>query len=122
MAKCDRTTKKQFRIFEKECRKWLDKLGLKDWCVLVRHEELEKGNTLARCNWNAEQRQAWLRLNTTTRAGDHEIKRAALHECLELLLCGCTDIMWKSAADDIVDAETHKVIRTLENLLVGGPR
>lgn len=117
-----RTTKAQFHIFEKECRKWIDKLGLKDWCVFIRHEDLGGETTLARCNWNANQRQAWLRLNVATRAVDDEIKRAALHECLELLLCGCTDIMWKSAADDIVDAETHKVIRTLENLLTGDPR
>lgn len=118
MAKCDRTTKKQFRIFEKECRKWLDRLGLKDWCVFIRHEDLGNGKTLARCNWSATQRQAWLRLNVSTSAGDDEIKRAALHECLELLLYGCTDIMWESVSVDIVDAEIHKVIRTLENLLL----
>lgn len=118
-----RTTKKQFRLFEREARKWVDKLGLKDWCVYARHEDLGDVGTLARCKWNLNQRQAWLSLNTTTPACDDDaIKRAALHECLELLFCCCTDIMWRVSAEGIVDRETHKIIRALENLLMGDPK
>ena len=119
-----RTTKKHFKLFEKECRKWLGKLGLKDWCVRILHDDLGSEEILAQCLWKTEQRIANLLLNkvVATSKGVCEIKRAALHECLELLLCGCTDAMRKAITDGIVDRETHKVIRTLENVLMGDPR
>lgn len=119
-----RTTKKQFELFEREARKWLDKLGLKDWCVYVLHRDLEDESTVAQCRWETEQRIANLVLNTSVSSpkGAHEIRRAALHECLELLLIGCTEAMRRSVCEDLVDVETHKVIRALENLLLGDPR
>lgn len=119
-----RTTKKQFRIFEKECRKWIDKLGLKGWCVYILHIDLEKESTTAQCRWKTEQRIANLVLNTLVSVpkGEHEIRRAALHECLELLLIGCTEAMRMAVCEDIVDRETHTVIRALENLLMGDPK
>lgn len=119
-----RTTKKQFRLFEKECRKWLDKLGLKDWFVEVHHADLEHGGTIGRCEWHSTNRCATLLFNLKLdeNPSDWVIRRFALHECLELLLSGCTGEMWKAAPNDIVERETHKVIRTLENLLLGDPR
>lgn len=120
----ERTNKKQFRLFEKECRKWLDKLGLKDWCVYILHLDLENESTTAQCRWKTGQRIANLVLNTVVASpkGDHEIRRAALHECLELLLIGCTEAMRQAVCEDLVDREMHKVIRALENLLMGDPR
>ena len=118
------TTKSQFRLFEEECQSWADKLGLKDWCVFTRHEDLCAENTLAQCQWLTGQRIANLVLNTTvsTPKSDFEVRRAALHECLELLLICCTEAMRKGVPEDVVDTETHKVIRVLENLLLGAPR
>ena len=119
-----RTTKKQFALFEKECRKWLDKLGLKGWCVEVLHADIESGSTVGQCAWHSTNRCATILFNRRLEDSPSAaaIKRFALHECLELMLSGCTDLLWDAAPRGVVERETHMVIRTLENVLLGSPR
>lgn len=115
-----RTTKKQFRLFEREARKWLDKLGLKAWFVDMAHTDLEDGCTVACCSWKSTNRCATLLFNLKMDENptDAVIRRFALHECLELLLSDCTNVMWRASCNDIVERETHAVIRSLENVLL----
>jgi len=118
-----RTTKKQFRVFEKECRRWLDKLSLSSWAVQIVHAEISDDSVFADCRTIDNNRAAALRMNTVVdiyreTLTDKFIRRYAIHEVLELLISGCGGIMRQVASSEIVERETHMVIRALENVLV----
>jgi hypothetical protein len=121
-----RTTRQQFKLFEREVRRWADRFGFKDWAVYVFHTHIDL-DTMAECEWNISHRQAVIRFNLDRSEGDapltvERIKRVAMHECAELLLCVCTETMRESRSYEFVNCETHKVIRVLENVLCGGKK
>lgn len=120
-----RTTKRQYALFEKEVRRWLSVLGLQDWVVYCCHGRLEPGN-FAHCEYVSGHRKAYIRLNTHLSDESvctvSDIRRVALHEVLELLLSPCGDIMREARPWEQVNTEVHKVIRVLENVLIGDPK
>jgi len=118
-----RTTKKHYALFVKEVERWAAAFGFRDWKLYTYHSKLDPGN-FAECEWDLGHRVAYLRLSThlSDEAAPPtvaSIKRVALHECLELLLCQCTTTMREARPRDFVSCETHKIIRVLENVLAG---
>jgi len=116
-----KTTAKHFAVFQKECRKWLDRFGLKGWRVEFVHDE---GNIKDTRAWsqviNIEDRVALLALSpdwgddkVTTRS----VRISAFHEVMELFLWRF-EIPGTSryvTAHEFTE-ERHAIIRTLENV------
>ncbi|MBV6341043.1 hypothetical protein [Candidatus Magnetobacterium casense] len=111
---------KHFQFFKKECKKNIELLGLKGWRVFYEFSTLS--DSFGQCQWKYEGRVAKITLcNDFPKPYENiydEIKRTAMHECLELLLSPISDMAedrtW-SKAD--FEKEIHSIIRTLEEIL-----
>lgn len=113
-----KTTKKDFKLFKDECRKWIESYGIKDWEFFFEHKDI----TGARANvvYDNEGRVAVISFNVDFNAefDDEEIRRVAFHEITELLL-GDIGVMLKyHFSYSVVTTELHRVIRRLENLVL----
>ena len=116
-----KTTKKDFELFQKECRRWQDILGLKDWEIVCVHGQTDSDN-LAEYQSNGAGRICTIYF-TDDWGNDHRVKDArsvkqtAFHEVAELLLVELRNMALQHASWERVDGATHKVVRTLENVL-----
>jgi len=113
-----KTTKTHFDIFKRECRYWIRRFGLGDWCVEFFHEQWE-GENMAGCAANLSGAVASLCLYRDWKdiaVTNSEIKRIAFHEVCELLvvrleiLAGARFV----TKNEIIEAR-HGIIRRLEN-------
>lgn len=112
-----KTTKQHFELFKKECQKWIEFFGLKDWDVWCVHENVE-GN-LGSIVYDLLDKQATINLATDwgmTKPTTLEIRKTAFHEVCELLLARL-GIYGKARFIKEVDftEATHDIIRRLEN-------
>ena len=119
-----RTTKKHFRIFKKECKKWIKVFGLYGWDWRFYHEET-KPNNLAQSNYHSTHRWANITLNTDW--GDlkitlHELKKTAFHEVLETGLLGNLRCLAEDRRfnQEEFDGEIHQIIERLSKVIMGG--
>jgi hypothetical protein len=110
---------KDFAIFRAECQRWITRLGLSDWKIYYRFEEIEDG--LAGCRRSFEGRCATIVLNPCQENCKREhvdVKRNAKHEVLHLLLA---ELDWLNRNRCVTDsawmAAEHAVIRRLEGAL-----
>lgn len=114
-----RTTKQDFKLFQKECLKWIKKFGLLDWHVEFFHEDWSESR--GDCKWDGVGMIASINLNPNwrnTKVSNTAIKRCAFHEVGHLLL-GKIHLLANrrySVTENLVDSEVHSVIRRLENL------
>lgn len=112
--------KKHFDLFKKECKKYIEKFGLCSWEINYKFKPIE--GAYGNCASKYSGRAATITLSSNFYENgknvNKEIKRIALHECLELLIspleAHAQARVWD--ADDF-DKEIHIVIRTLEKLL-----
>ncbi len=115
-----KTTKKDFELFESECKKWIERFGLKCWEICYMHTKLGNDRT-AECSYDMMGRTATLSLNTEIdddMYGGRSIHRDAFHEVAELLLVRIRVLsMQKRATEDDIHEEIHSIIRVLENSL-----
>ena len=125
------TTKKHFELFQKECKKWISFFNLLSWEIVIKHVDfvdiygdIQPNDTiLSWCEPHYGSRYAtiylsidWCGVDITTEA----LKKAAFHEVCELLLYRLREMSNMSSISyraEEVDAETHAVIRTLENTI-----
>jgi hypothetical protein len=114
-----KTTKKQFELFKKEARKWIQKLGVVEYDVHFEHEDLE--DNCAECGTNEQARLCYLYLGTEwqkIKPTSREIKTTACHEVLELLFSRVRALaVDKNGTPEQVDGEIHRLIQTLLNNL-----
>lgn len=99
---------------------WVDRFGLKDRQLHIKHEDLKDGGALARCYCDTYGGQvAKIVLNQKTDTfyppGSELILMAAFHEVCELLLFPIALELYKFLSEQRVEELIHKVIRTLEN-------
>ena len=120
-----KTTKKHFKIFKKEVKKWINYFGLWDWQIHFAHYAENMTNTRAKVIYNSTGCLATFILNTKWHEhtedvlNKNNIRKAAFHEVCELLLGRLTHIAddrWGWCEADLT-IETHRIIRTLENVL-----
>jgi len=110
-----KTSKKDFKLFKKECNKWINFFSLTDWEMFFEHRDIEGAR--ANAVYNNEGRVATLSLATDfgDMITDDEIRRVAFHEVCEILL-GDMGIMIKHYFSyNMATTEIHRVIRRLEN-------
>ena len=114
-------TKENFELFKKECTKWINYFGLKDWQVHYTHAKIERSR--AQCCFNCVGRIATMTLNTKWDeinkdfVNDNNIKKTAFHEVCELMLGRLNDMVSQryELSELDVEEEIHRIIRILEN-------
>ncbi len=113
----NKTTKKHFAIFKKECEYWLDYFGIKDYDVSFKHV-LINPDSCAETSWNIVGRVATITLNinwTNSSLTDLDLKRTAFHEVCELLLGDMTHYLSAYYSVSFMEMNTHILITRLEN-------
>ncbi len=113
-----KTTKKDFKLFRKECKWWLNYFCIADYEVTYLRVDI--GGSDARCTHDIVARWCTMRLNIEVNDRDHGHRffcLVAFHEICELLLGEIGALAEESLAKNIVDTEIHKVVRKLENTI-----
>ena len=111
-----KTTTRHYEIFQKEAVKWIKRFGLFDWSIKFFHEAWDE-NCRARIRYNRATRVASINLETSwnTPIVIHELKKAAFHEVMELLIAElCLIASSRSYDEGDLEQESHTVIRRLE--------
>jgi len=115
-----KTTKADFALFKKECRRWLVKFGLVGWDVAFEHKDCD--GSCATAALNASQHYAVITLGTDMAGynfyGKESIKAWAFHEVCHVLFADYSDLAQRreySASEH--DRVEHAIIVTLENVL-----
>lgn len=113
------TKKQKILIFKKAVRKWSEYFGLHDWEVFIKPLKTE---SRAECHWDYNGRIAtiffgekWISSDIT----EAEIDRVAFHEVAELFCYFLMDAIRDSRGSFHAQECTHRVIRFLENKILG---
>jgi hypothetical protein len=107
--------------FERALIAWQDRLGLSDWRIVF--SPLRAKNAMAEMSkWNWKQRQVTCRIGLDwkgTPVTQHNIEQTAVHELLHVMLYELIAFSKEATTkdDDLASIE-HRVINTLERLLV----
>ena len=115
-----KTTKRDFEIFEKECKKWIKYFGLTNWEFVFFHKDDE---TLGGCrawysgNYCGRVASIGLSLNwKNNKPTIHLIKKSAFHEVFEAMLIPLHVLARDRGWDkDTWETEAHTFIRMMEN-------
>lgn len=116
--------KKHFEIYQKECEKWIDKLGLTDWEASFNQGKRRdcaawlSFDCLNRCaTFHFSDEQTFADLNP------QQIKANARHEVLELLLGRLRDLAGQryGLMQEDIDEECHVIIERLQKVIIKKP-
>jgi len=114
------TTEEHFKMFQRECARWLKKFGLVGWECNYDHNDSEP-EARATCEYNTSARLCVLTLSLTWDIPPTEdnIWRMAFHEVEELFLGRLVELAENRYSVTEVDIEeaTHSIIRTLETII-----
>lgn len=117
-----KTTKQHFEIFKKECQKWIEIFGLKNWEIDYYHKK-DKDESLSWVSFNHDNRCANIYLGIewpdNIHPTNYEVRKSAFHEITEILLHPIRyigDCRYVNGPEEI-EVAVHNVIRVLENTL-----
>lgn len=116
-----KTTKTHFKIFKKECQKWIDAWGIRDWQVY--YETTDIKGIFGQFKSDYKNRVATIVLckdwdDALTPLTNEEIRRIAKHETIHLLFAEMSTIgSARCVTADELDEAEHKVVRRLEKIL-----
>lgn len=115
-----RIRKKHFEVFKAEVEKWVDLFGLQEWELTISSKKLS--DSLAQCNYNTEARCATISIAIIwdRKITNYEIKDAAQHEVLELLLAELSTFYNVAYPDHLIDITRHSVIQKILNSIRKG--
>lgn len=118
-----KTTPEHFEIFKKECEKWIEIFGLKNWCVRYYHKKDSDSAPFSWTNYTYSGRAVDIFLNKVwadkhNSLVEYELKQSAFHEVCEILLYPVRYLAeCRFLTDSEIDPEIHNIIRTLESVL-----
>ena len=116
-----KTNSEDFKLFQNECQKWINKLHLGNWEITFRHENIE---AFADITSYYKAQEAIIRLATDISVQTQQEKRKmikihALHEIGHLLL---ENLWWQARArnfDSIAyQGEEHRIIHKLQRVFL----
>ena len=114
-----KTSKKDFKVFVRECEATLDLLSLRDWRVVFLHQD--EVDCLGWCRTDVEGKVSSVGLCKdwgNWKPTRDEIKRVAKHEILHVLLADLTQCgKLRQSTDEDFSTAQHAIIRRLENIL-----
>ena len=114
-----RTTKADFDLFKKECEKWIEFFGLKEWDILIEHIDSEE-SWWARCGAGYITKSGEIHLNKNwdeQRPLDkYHIKKNAFHEVCHLLFWDLRQLAHsRFLEEDEIENKEHEMISKLIN-------
>lgn len=118
-----KTTKEDFEIFKKECEKWIDFFGLKDWDIYFSHDKFDE-SILATCDCGeTENKKCVLSFNKEIKDDaldemltEFHIKKSAFHEVCHLLLANFQGMArYRYVTSSELTQEEHTIVTRLEN-------
>ena len=119
-----KTNESHFELFKTECVYWLNRYGLIGWEIHFDHDLAKEAR--ATCVSYGPGRMCALTLGTEWHGLEptpENIGKSAYHEVCELLLADLVEIATNRKFDpEDLEAKTHAVIRTLENVHWHGER
>lgn len=121
MAASKKLSKKQIKFFADCVYEWQATLGLMDWFITVKSEDLSSiEGARAVVNYDFDQHMALIAVHSEMPEipTESELNRYALHECLHLRLADLQNLVPPQLAEQ-ASALEHAVIRNLENILIG---
>ena len=113
-----KTTKKDFELFKKECKKWIDIVGLKDWHFWYDHDKTDD-NCIAQYDIDDTGRSCvvYFTKGLDDKLTRHDITSAAFHEIIEIYIRPLRKMALTAHSYEFVDEATHRIVRMLENVL-----
>jgi len=117
-----KTTKKHFELFKKECKKWIEFFGLKEWNVSYDWCTPVEDCVLAWSNHHFSAKSSYLILSkewrNTVPVTNEQVKKSAFHEVCEMMLFPLRYMSeCRFLSDTEIDPEIHRLIRTFENVI-----
>jgi len=115
-----KVTKKHFKVFGRECTKWIRFFGLKEWNIIAVRRHLDDEGALASCHADYCGRIANLVIDDdwgSEPVTNELLEICAFHEVCELLLAKLAKLAEAHYAKNIVEEEIHVIIRKLESSL-----
>lgn len=108
-------TKKDYTWCYNKMRYWQDKLGMRNYDMILKFLEPE---ARAEVFYNVQDKRAIIHLNETYEwANKKEIEKSIFHEVCEVLLCDVYEEAIGFLSEPIIATKNHEVIRRLENLM-----
>lgn len=119
-----KTTAQHFKIFKKECEKWIPLLGIMDWRIVIEHKDLDDSKSnLAWTLIDSSQKSCTIALSMEwcdNKILPETLKRCALHEVCHVRFSILDDMLTdRGYCQDEVDKLVHGFIYMLENILFG---
>ena len=116
-----KTSKKDFELFKKECRKWIDKLELNTYSVYFQQVPLDHEYAKTMTQYLSMQATMALASDWDTEVrplNRYEIAKVAKHEAVHLLLSKMDTLATsRFVTKDELDQAEHEIVRKLENIL-----
>lgn len=115
-----KTTKADFEYFKKRCIHWAKELGLHGIEFTFLHDDEESRGSYqivyedGVCVVHFQVEWDWPRPRTKK-----EINRIAFHEMAEIMIQPLKDLARERYNEEVVSGEAHKIVRRLENLVLG---
>ena len=114
-----KTTKKHFELFKKECKYWIDKLELSNYDVRYKWEELDhfdEAQSKIKYNYTVV---LYLDTDWEEEVNNKEVKEAAKHEIVHLLLGRLTlnaeaRFIGRSEIDEAMEEVVRKLTRIIK--------
>lgn len=117
-----KTTKKQFELFKRECRYWVERFKLDNYRIYFSWDADER--TYAQCSVNLKGQNCtfWFTKNWNNEIrplNNEEIKEVAKHEVIHALLGRLTENSFSRFVTEIELAEAEEeLVRKLQNLII----
>ena len=115
------TKQQKIKLFKESVRKWQEYFGLCDWEIFT--DDMDEDDARARASWNYNGRIAtiyydneWINRKNMSKK---EIDRVAFHECAEIYFYFIHHPIKDQRGKDYAEECVHKVIRLLENKILG---
>jgi hypothetical protein len=114
-------TEEHFEIFKTEVEKWIDILGLQEWELSIRFDNIE-GQPLAQVRYDVEARDATILLGKSwnREPTNYEIKDAAQHEVLELMLGELYPYYGRGFPEWMINTAIHNIVQKILNTIRKG--
>ena len=112
-------TEEEDAAFDAAMREWQQKLNLMDWRIERGRRAPVSSMAMVQISFGA--RLAAYRTGNWGCAAPtpHSIRETALHESLHILLAEFKHLVSSSASADLIESAEHRVITTLEKILIG---
>jgi hypothetical protein len=88
---------------------------MKEYEYFFEHEELDDSRASYLTTYSGSCCTITLATEWFSKTTKEKIRMAAFHEITELMLIGLRRMAFHTFAEDVVEHETHKIIRRLEN-------